>query len=326
MLLGADSSTAVALTQPSPFDILPAPPLRARHLRNSRRLHRLSGEAGPWEVEVARQLGAEGFVALDGFLGSEGPTRLRAAVVSALEAAATTGGLSGGGLSGGGAARRLRGNRTLWAASSTPLDLLLSSLDGLVAHALGPRLSGTSDLQWRSDAQFSLYPANGSRYVRHVDNTCSGGKGRLCNGRRLSAVYYLNARWAAADGGELRILRPRAEGGGLHLETPEIDVAPEMDRLLLFWSDSRTPHEVLPSTALRHAVTVWYFSEAELQARRIARGEDGGQLALHRVELRPPLRPGPPGARAGVARYEAAMEGADACPTVGEGTEATISV
>ena len=39
--------------------------------------------------------------------------------------------------------------------------------------------------------------------MRHVDNTCSGGQGRLCNGRRLSAVYYLNPRWATADGAEL---------------------------------------------------------------------------------------------------------------------------
>lgn len=101
----ANSSTAVALIQPSPFDVLPAPPLRARHLRNHRRLQRLSGQAEAgllweakvqWEVEVARQLGEEGFVALDGFLGAEGAAQVRAAVVSALESAATAGGLSGG--------------------------------------------------------------------------------------------------------------------------------------------------------------------------------------------------------------------------------------
>ena len=59
--------------------------------------------------------------------------------------------------------------------------------------------------------------------MRHVDNTCSGGQGRLCNGRRLSAVYYLNPRWAAADGAELCSKQGRTglrlaaapEGGGL---------------------------------------------------------------------------------------------------------------
>ena len=100
----ANSSTAVALIQPSPFDVLPAPPLRARHLRNQRRLQRLSlqrlsGQAAAglqWEAEVARQLGDEGFAALDGFLGAEGAAQVRATVVSALESAATAGGLSGG--------------------------------------------------------------------------------------------------------------------------------------------------------------------------------------------------------------------------------------
>ena len=102
----ANGSTAVALIQPSPFDVLPAPPLRARYLRNQRRLQRLSlqrlsgqTEAGlQWEAEVARQLGDEGFVVLDGFLGAEGAAQVRAAVVSALESAATAGGLAGGAL------------------------------------------------------------------------------------------------------------------------------------------------------------------------------------------------------------------------------------
>ena len=121
----------------------------------------------------------------------------------------------------GGVARRLRGDRTLWAApasgtrgaasssagssgagsSGAPLDqLLLRGLDRLVARALRPRLAEARDLRWRCDAQLSLYPAEGSRYVRHVDNTCSGGRGWLCNGRRLSAVYYLNPSWSKADG------------------------------------------------------------------------------------------------------------------------------
>ena len=102
----ANGTTAVALIQPSPFDVLPAPPLRARYLRNQRRLQRLSlerlsgqTEAGlQWEAEVARQLGDEGFVVLDGFLGAEGAAQVRAAVVSALESAATAGGLAGGAL------------------------------------------------------------------------------------------------------------------------------------------------------------------------------------------------------------------------------------
>ena len=129
----------------------------------------------------------------------------------------------------GGVARRLRGDRTLWAApasgtrgagssgagsSGAALDqLLLRGLDRLVARALRPRLAEARDLRWRCDAQLSLYPAEGSRYVRHVDNTCSGGRGRLCNGRRLSAVYYLNPSWSKADGSTaVQAQRPSTRG------------------------------------------------------------------------------------------------------------------
>ena len=56
----ANGSTAVALIQPSPFDVLPAPPLRARYLRNPRRLPRLSLERLSGQTEAGRQGEAEG--------------------------------------------------------------------------------------------------------------------------------------------------------------------------------------------------------------------------------------------------------------------------
>ena len=154
---------ALAIIQPSPFDILPAPPVRARHLRNQRKLQRLAASPGQqalWEDEVARQLDLEGFAQLDDLLGAAASSQLHEVVMSSLEAAAGAGGLSGGG-----AASILRGDRTAWAnRSSVALDGLLSRLDGLVSRGLGPRLPEASDLGLRSDAQFSVYPANGTRY------------------------------------------------------------------------------------------------------------------------------------------------------------------
>ena len=74
------------------------------------------------------------------------------------------------------------------------------------------------------------------------------------NGRLLTVVYYLNANWRVCD-----------HGGSLQLwaadySAPLASIAPLLDRAVLFWSDLRVPHEVLPSTRLRMATQVWFHS------------------------------------------------------------------
>ena len=86
--------------------------------------------------------------------------------------------------------------------------------------------------------------------------------------RWLTAVYYANQDWSESDGGVLRLYRPEpkatepppATGGeddGRRYDAL-LDVAPLGDRLVLFFSDSRVPHEVMRANAPRFAVTLWY--------------------------------------------------------------------
>ena len=122
----------------------------------------------------------------------------------------------------------------------TALDTAVGNLQTspLLATDLPPV---TSPLR-RDEMQVTCYPGSGSRYVRHVDNNAN-------NGRRLTCILYCNPTWTPADGGELRLYVR---------ESHVIDVAPLMNRCVIFWSDSRVPHEVLPSHADRYALSIWY--------------------------------------------------------------------
>ena len=41
------------------------------------------------------------------------------------------------------------------------------------------------------------------------------------------------------------------------------NIEPMFNRLLIFWSDRRNPHEVQPSFKTRYAITLWYIDEVE---------------------------------------------------------------
>ncbi|CAE8594861.1 unnamed protein product, partial [Polarella glacialis] len=111
--------------------------------------------------------------------------------------------------------------------------------------AVAEALSG---IRWRSEAMMTCYPAESrARYFRHTDN--SSGNGRL-----LTAILYLNEGWETGHGGELRLFQP----GGDNLKV-RTEVEPVWNRLLLFWSDDRCPHEVLSACQDRFACTVWYY-------------------------------------------------------------------
>ncbi len=111
----------------------------------------------------------------------------------------------------------------------------------------------------RSDAHVAVYPGGNTRFQKHIDNTSA-------DGRVLTVLVYLNPNWNEDDGGALRITSTSSvgdagaegDGGGPQV----LDIYPHGGRLALFWS-ANTMHEVLPTKAYRHAVTVWYYDARE---------------------------------------------------------------
>ncbi|XP_051532145.1 egl nine homolog 1-like isoform X2 [Myxocyprinus asiaticus] len=95
--------------------------------------------------------------------------------------------------------------------------------------------------------------------------------------------------------GDYRINGRTKEHGGLLRIFPEgtaqfADIEPKFDRLLLFWSDRRNPHEVQPAYATRYAITVWYF-DADERARAKEKYLTGAGERGVKVELNKPSEP-----------------------------------
>ena len=142
---------------------------------------------------------------------------------------------------------------------------------GNARAAAARTIAQLAHVRWRAaEAMLAVYPAGGARYIRHVDNVCTGGVGARCNGRRLTAVYYLaDGESEHGDGGfspgALRIFH-----AGPPSSEARVDVQPRADRLVLFWADDRVPHAVLPTgpAQSRLAATFWFFCGAEVNRTR----------------------------------------------------------
>ena len=213
-----------------------------------------------WDAAaVAAELHSKHYCVLEKFLET---TALRALLRSMKD----TGELQPGEVSGG-LKKATRGDLMAWVSTShgeqpAPLFDLLARLDELIG-ALGrePLCAndlGNGRLLVRHEMQCTCYPGNGARYVRHVDDALQH------RGRRLTCIVYANPEWEAAHGGQIRLYVKR-DGK----EKP-VDVAPLDGRLLLFWSDSRCPHEVLPAHKERYAVSVWISDAATVAEAAVA--------------------------------------------------------
>lgn len=172
---------------------------------------------------------------------------------------------------------------------------VIRALDALVQHVSDcvPRLRGA--LTRRSDCMLAVYPGQGARFQRHVDNTA--GDGRL-----LTALVYLNPGWDRAHGGALRVFDARVGDAPAPAGAFEaVDVFPEAGRVALFFADA-VAHEVRPCFAHRHAMTVWYYGSAQRAAAVDAAASAGPPLPGAESEAE---------ARAFVQRVVAGSDGAE---------------
>ena len=188
-------------------------------------------------------LGERGWFLRDGVLGR--PAALE--IQDHVEALAAAGRLRPAGLSRGAGDRvdrAVRGDAILWVEpTAVPPELAgLWSVFIALRDALNHRAYLGLD---RMEVQVARYPGDGAAYDRHWDafQALPGGR----PSRRVTAIYYANSTWSPEVGGLLR----------LHVSAGPIDVAPMLDRLLVFLSE-RVEHEVLPARAPRCAITAWF--------------------------------------------------------------------
>ncbi len=132
---------------------------------------------------------------------------------------------------------RIRRDLTTWVEPGDPdLAGVFTMFD-----ALRQQLSNELRLSLR---RFSLQAAcyvPGAYYKAHRDAF------KRDPSRILTAIWYLNPGWTAADGGYLRAWEP----------TGPRDIAPRLDRLALFLSQD-VLHAVNAAHRERYALTAWY--------------------------------------------------------------------
>ncbi|GMT12253.1 hypothetical protein PFISCL1PPCAC_3550 [Pristionchus fissidentatus] len=160
------------------------------------------------------------------------------------------------------------------ATEAVTTRLLISMLDAMILH-FDNRIDG-KQIGGRSRAMLAIYPGGSTRYVKHVDNPNK-------DGRLITCIYYCNANWKLDQhGGALRLFPETSECA--------MDIDPQADRLVFFWSDRRNPHEVMPVYRHRFAITIWYMDKVErdaAQARKRARKAAAAAAAAAGIKREP---------------------------------------
>jgi len=258
---------------------------RYRHISNLKSKYAELGKA-EWYwlfddtlAEISTILMEDNYVVLDNFLGNEQANKLHLELKRAYDAGsipetamAMEGcprlqeGALGGSSTSSYTMSKVRGDFVAWFSGKeqschwSAFPQYLQRLDTIVSELgeLVPELSDSAS--FRSNAMVSCYPGKGSHYIRHCDNTTL-----TRNGRKLTALFYANPIWKPGDGGELRLYSQKTINGVVEY-THLLDIEPLLDRVVLFFSDERVPHEVLPSKINRFAITTWFFDRTEKEA------------------------------------------------------------
>ncbi|XP_037315921.2 prolyl hydroxylase EGLN2 isoform X1 [Pungitius pungitius] len=168
----------------------------------------------------------------------------------------------------------IRGDQIAWVEGREPgcetIAALMAYIDESVMYSAANGQLGDCIINGRTKAMVACYPGNGAGYVRHVDNPNG-------DGRCITCIYYLNKNWDVKKQGGLLQIYPEGKNVVANIE-------PQFDRLLIFWSDRRNPHEVKPAFATRYAITVWYFDAKERaeakEKYRLATGQKGVQVPV----------------------------------------------
>nr|XP_046245118.1 prolyl hydroxylase EGLN2 [Scatophagus argus] len=170
--------------------------------------------------------------------------------------------------------RSIRGDQIAWVEGQEPgcesIGMLMAHIDEAVMYSAANGQLGDCVINGRTKGMVACYPGNGAGYVRHVDNPNG-------DGRCITCIYYLNKDWDVKKQGGMLQIYPEGKNVVANIE-------PLFDRLLIFWSDRRNPHEVKPAYATRYAITVWYFDAKERaeakEKYKLATGQKGVQVPV----------------------------------------------
>ncbi|XP_051521062.1 uncharacterized protein LOC127421895 isoform X2 [Myxocyprinus asiaticus] len=211
-------------------------------------------------------------ISADGFLGS----RLGDKVLEEVETLNRSGKFRGGQLVSQKSipSKNIRGDQIAWVEGNEPgcenIGGLMAHIDEAIMRSAANGQLGDYVINGRTKAMVACYPGKGTGYVRHVDNPNG-------DGRCITCIYYLNKDWDVKVNGGLLQIYPEGRSVVANIE-------PLFDRLLIFWSDRRNPHEVKPAFATRYAITVWYFDAKERaeakEKYRLATGQKGVQVPV----------------------------------------------